>query len=702
MDLFLPLLSFLLILGGQGSHHASFADAPKMTLTNMETLMAYWEAALPGIPIPAAISDLLAQQKGLPKIGPNYERVKSEAGHRENHVHIISQVEDDLKEAHGYHGEQGIKKVVMAHEPNIGKHLKRQPFSDGLQAKNYVEEQIAGHRTKIEENLKEISVSYGSEGDHNYKKVPLNLKKIVAAYTPLKDKSLKEISVSYGLKVGEAHKEVSGSYGLESENNLKEISLSYGVNSDDTPKEESPHEENVNEISVSYGLEGSKSLKKVPLNLKKILVAHTPWKDGNLKEISVSYGSKGQEISKEAKGIFGLKGEKDLKEISVSYGVDDHENMKEISVTYGSKDQETLKESSGSYGFEGKKDLKEISVSYGAGGHENLKEISVSYGSKDQKNHKEGEGSYALKGETDIKEISVSYGVDSQEFVKGLSPSHEENPKEVTISYGSIEDKDEQVDALHKVKGEGSHHVHTHSYKNKKEADVFFFQDMLRPGSLITPTIPPTTSMPALLSGDVADSIPFSAEHLSDIITMFAPASLAMTREIRWTLDTCEHPRTLPGQKAGCATSLESLAELPASLLGRRNIRAFSAMDLPMDAPGTPALRGKYNVTAARKLSGSSSEVVTCHDLTYPYAVYYCHTSSPTAAYMVTLTSVEEDTSPATMEVMAVCHLDTSLWSPKNPFFELHKVGPGDVAVCHFLTKLSIIWVSVDGHVDAL
>ncbi|XBI04806.1 hypothetical protein VPH35_133046 [Triticum aestivum] len=542
MDLFLPLVSFILILGGQGSQHASFADAAKMTLTNMETLMAYWEAALPGIPIPPAISDLLAQQKGLSKIEPNYERVKSEAGHMDNHVHIISQVEDHLKEAHGSHGEQGIKKAMIAHEPNI-------------------------------------------------------------AY----------------------------------------------------------------------------------------------------KEISVSYGSKGQEISKEASGISGLKGEMDLKDISVSYGVDDHENLKEISVTYGSKDQETLKEPSGSYGLEGEKELKEISVSYAADGHENLKEISVSYGSKDQKIGKEASGSYGLKGERDLKEISVSYGVNGHEILKGGSTTQEENSKEATMSYGSVEEKDEQSHILNQVKGEGSHHhVHAHSYKNKKEADVFFFHDMLRPGSLVTPTIPPTTSMPALLPRDIADSIPFSTEHLSDIITMFAPASLTMTREIRWTMETCEHPRTLPGQKAGCATSLESLAELPASLLGRSNVRAFSAVDLPMDDPGKPALRGRYKVTAARKLSGSSSEVVTCHDLTFPYAVYYCHTSSPTAAYMVTLASVEEGASPATMEVMAVCHLDTSLWSPKNPFFELHNVRPGDVAVCHFLTKLSIIWVTVDEHADTL
>jgi hypothetical protein len=219
-----------------------------------------------------------------------------------------------------------------------------------------------------------------------------------------------------------------------------------------------------------------------------------------------------------------------------------------------------------------------------------------------------------------------------------------------------------------------------------------FFREMLTIGSIITPTISPTTSLPALLPRHAASSIPFSTERLSDIVAMFAPASPAMTRDIRWTLNFCEHPPTVPGEKSGCATSLESLAELPATLLGTHSVQAFSATNFPIEARGTRALRGRYNVTAIQSLSGESSEIVTCHDLTYPYAVYYCHTASPTAAYMVTLVSVD-GRAPAAMEALAVCHLDTSQWSPRNPFFQLHNVKPGDVAVCHFLTKLSVIWV---------
>lgn len=239
----------------------------------------------------------------------------------------------------------------------------------------------------------------------------------------------------------------------------------------------------------------------------------------------------------------------------------------------------------------------------------------------------------------------------------------------------------------------GDRHDHVHSHKNaNKLADVFFFHDVLRPGSVITPTIPVTTSLPTLLSRREADSLPFSTERLDDILAMFAPVSLTMADEIRWTLDTCEHPRPLPGEKAGCATSLESLAKLPAALLGTRNVRAFSG-DMPIDPMGTTtAQRGRYNVKAVQKLSESSPMVAVCHDLTYPYAVFFCHTTDPAAAYLVTLEA--EDGMAPDMEVLAVCHLDTSQWSPRHPFLEAHNLKPGDVAdVCHFLSKLSVVWV---------
>ncbi|KAE8769140.1 BURP domain-containing protein 11 [Hordeum vulgare] len=490
----------------------------------------------------------------------------------------------------------------------------------GSQIEEEVGKVFATHRANMEENLKEISVSYGLEGKKDSNKVLSNLNKIFAAYRPWKQENLKEISVSYGSKGGKGKTEVSRAYRLEGEKELKEISLSYGVEGDDVLKE----------ISVSYGAEGRKSLKE---------------------------GSVSSEAKQDGK----------LREISVSYGLDEG---KDEDNKFLDKDEEDPHKATMSYGFEHEDDPHKATMSYGSEQEEDPHKATMSYGSEH---------------EDDPYKATMSYGSE-----------HEDDPHKVTMSYVPRHEKDLKTFSTRhttlKVKGEGSHHAHSHNHGNKKWADVFFFHDMLRPGSVITPTIPPTTSLPALLPRGVAESIPFSMERISDIMAILAPASLAMAREIRWTLDTCDHPRTLSGQKAGCATSLESLADLAASLHGTHNVRAFSAANLPIDAAATPALRGMYNVTAMRKLS-ESLEIVTCHDLTYPYAVYYCHTANPTAAYSVTLASMDGVAAPAVMEALAVCHLDTSQWSPKNPFFELHNLKPGDVSVCHFLTKLSIIWV---------
>ncbi|ONM03930.1 BURP domain protein RD22 [Zea mays] len=251
------------------------------------------------------------------------------------------------------------------------------------------------------------------------------------------------------------------------------------------------------------------------------------------------------------------------------------------------------------------------------------------------------------------------------------------------------------LDLLTTSTGDIHHHdhaaVHIHSSGNKLVADVFFFHDVLRPGSVITPIIPPTITLPPLLPLREADALPFSTGRFADILAMFAPTtSDAMGEEIRSTLDTCENTRPLPGEKAACATSLESLARIPAVLLGTRNVRAFSG-DMPTDPAGTSAKRGRYNVTAVQKLSESLT-AAACHDLTYPYVVFYCHTTNPAATYLVKLAA--QDGGTPDMEALVVCHLDTSLWSPRHPFLVAHSLKPGDDAVvCHFLSKLSIVWV---------
>lgn len=93
---------------------------------------------------------------------------------------------------------------------------------------------------------------------------------------------------------------------------------------------------------------------------------------------------------------------------------------------------------------------------------------------------------------------------------------------------------------------------------------------------------------------------------------------------------------------------------------------------------------------------------MTCHGMEFPYAMFYCHAVNPTRVYEVTLARIaaEDDgadsaapASPSTMRALAVCHLDTSRFSPENPFFVARRLlKPGDAAVCHFTGRGGVVW----------
>uniref|UniRef100_A0A0E0LAT8 BURP domain-containing protein n=1 Tax=Oryza punctata TaxID=4537 RepID=A0A0E0LAT8_ORYPU len=605
---------------------------------------------------------------------------------------------------------EGLKEVSVSYGIE-GKEEPRKAFPMGRYISDNEKEMTS--RTD-KEGLREVSVSYGSEGEVvTWKAFPMEqhlldkeLKRNM--YT---NKGLKEVSVSYGSNDEEkTRKAFRRGYSLDNDYEkslhidkagLKEVSVMYGSGGEEEPrktfskvgymldkerkKSSNIDKEELREVSVSYGPK-VKLNNLFPTEHKKYMYTN----EEGLKEVSVSYGSNGEEETSKTTPMGGYmvdkKHEKSLQA--------EKEGLKEVSVSYGSdvKLGNLFPIEHKKYIYANGEGLEEVTVSYGSNGEEETSKTFAMEGYMVDKEHEK-----SLQGEKEgLKEVSVSYG----------SNGEEETRK--TIPMGGYMVDREHKNSLQMEKGmDHGRHVHAHSNKMQL-ADVFFFHDALRPGSVITPTIPPTTSLPAFLPRHVADTIPFTVDRFADVVAMFAPASLAMAREIRWALDTCgQHPRAalLPGEKAGCATSLESLADLAASLLGTRDVRAFSAADLPTDGPTTPARRGRYNVTSVRELSAtagsSAAGVVACHDLTYPYAVFYCHSTKPTAAYAVTLVAATTgdgdgdgaSASPATMEALAVCHLDTSRWRADNPFFVAHGVKPGEVSVCHFLTKLSIVWV---------
>ncbi|KAG9141428.1 hypothetical protein Leryth_001878 [Lithospermum erythrorhizon] len=84
-----------------------------------------------------------------------------------------------------------------------------------------------------------------------------------------------------------------------------------------------------------------------------------------------------------------------------------------------------------------------------------------------------------------------------------------------------------------------------------------------------------------------------------------------------------------------------------------------------------------------------SKQSIVCHKLTYPYAVYKCHSMSDTRAYKVSV----DDTNGKKINVGVVCHLDTSKWSPEHLAFDVLNVKPGTIPICHIVPGDSIAWV---------
>ncbi|KAG8076215.1 hypothetical protein GUJ93_ZPchr0006g43831 [Zizania palustris] len=221
--------------------------------------------------------------------------------------------------------------------------------------------------------------------------------------------------------------------------------------------------------------------------------------------------------------------------------------------------------------------------------------------------------------------------------------------------------------------GEGRKHIHHHEHAHvhlpKGGRDVFFFEDNLVTGSVLTIRIASTITNVKFLHQDASKNLPFSYKNFNDIINMFGQASHTMADDIAWTLRQCDHTKMIHGEIAGCATSIESFVELVVSSLGTNNVRSFSS-----GAPNEGVASLNYTLASVNLLTNENQSVLVCHDMPYPYKVFYCHTATPSRAYQLKLVS---DVGLPSMDGLVVCHLNTSTWDPDHPFFQVMHVKPG-------------------------
>ncbi|XP_015693419.2 BURP domain-containing protein 10-like isoform X2 [Oryza brachyantha] len=400
------------------------------------------------------------------------------------------------------------------------------------------------------------------------------------------------------------------------------------------------------------------------------------------KDAGYNYGKKedGYQYGKKEDGY-----NYDNKEAGYNYG------KKEDGYQYGKKeDGYNYGNKEAGYNYGKKEDVYQYSNKEDGYKYDN-KDAGYNYGKKeDGYNY----GNQKLRHDhvyLDKKKLS-SYNYDKQE--EGYNYGHPIH------GHGHVHLAKKKMSSYNYGSSTGGHdHIHHDGHNH-----MVFGEELLTPGSTFTPYIMPASARGPFLRRDVAESVPMSTKNFTDILKLFAPVSSAMAGGIWGTLAMCERPGyPVRGERRACARSVESLVELAMSVLGTRDLRAFSSSEVPeegIDGTTTGMPRRRYSVVSVKTVT-SSQESMTCHGVKFAHAVFYCHAINPTRSYEVTLLQQEEGDGDENREVLiralAVCHLDTSEFDPKKMPANLR---PGEGAACHFISRDSIIWAPAD-HASA-
>ncbi|KAE8022011.1 hypothetical protein FH972_007852 [Carpinus fangiana] len=202
--------------------------------------------------------------------------------------------------------------------------------------------------------------------------------------------------------------------------------------------------------------------------------------------------------------------------------------------------------------------------------------------------------------------------------------------------------------------------------------------------SIHVPTKDPS-SLPHFLPRQEADSIPFSVEEYQNLLQIFSISQDSpQAKAIKNTLEDCESEQIQEVTKF-CATSLESMVD---------SVRAIFGSQSPFKALATTAFKKSntplQNYTFLQVKEEATSKTVVCHDLPYPYAVFYCHDlQGGTKVFEVSVGGEHGEKATA----FFICHMDTSSFAPDHISFRVLGIKPGTSPVCHYIFPDGLLWV---------
>ncbi|XP_061356982.1 polygalacturonase 1 beta-like protein 3 [Gastrolobium bilobum] len=220
------------------------------------------------------------------------------------------------------------------------------------------------------------------------------------------------------------------------------------------------------------------------------------------------------------------------------------------------------------------------------------------------------------------------------------------------------------------------------------EPGKFFREKMMKEGTVMPlPDLKDKMPERSFLPRSILAKLPFSTSKISELKQLFkASDNGSMEKMMRDSLQECERVPS-PGETKRCVGSIEDMIDFATSVLGR-NV----------------AVRTTQNVNGSKKNvmvgqvkginGGKVTQSVSCHQSLFPYLLYYCHSVPKVRVYETDL--LDPNTKAKINHGVAICHLDTSDWSPAHGAFLSLGSGPGRIEVCHWIFENDMTWTIAD------
>ncbi|KAG5522223.1 hypothetical protein RHGRI_034413 [Rhododendron griersonianum] len=199
------------------------------------------------------------------------------------------------------------------------------------------------------------------------------------------------------------------------------------------------------------------------------------------------------------------------------------------------------------------------------------------------------------------------------------------------------------------------------------ELGMFFRERMLKMGTIMPmPDMKDKMPKRSFLPRVISSKLPFS--KILEMKRIFhAGENSSMASILATAVSECESVPSA-GETKRCVGSVEDMIDFSISVLGH-NVVVRTTEN--MEGSNKDVMIGKVSAINSGKVTKS----VSCHQSLFPYLLYYCHSVLNVRVYEADI--LDPKTMAKINHGVAICHVDTSLWSTDHVAFMALGSGPG-------------------------